>query len=300
MELVISLLICVIIVVFVMPSRILFPSKDFKKVMNLLNEEVEKKQKIVHIEKSILNKISSVGYKIMKLINIRVPHYNKSIYERKLLQAGLNKRFTIEGFYGLKIGMALLGGGYGLVLSMVTEMMLLKWIYYSIGIVCFFWPNMWLNNTIKTRQATILREMPAVLSSVAIVTESGQSLMQAISEVANIREGALVEEFQYTILEIQMGFSRVDAFERMMDRVQVTELSIFLSALTQSIEKGASGIGEMLKKQSTEMWQKRKENAKELAEKASIKLFLPLLLFVLPAMMIFLLAPAMLSLVGMM
>lgn len=300
MEIVISLLLCLIIVIAIIPSRTLFPSRDFKKVLQVLNTNQERKTKVVHLEKSILNKISILGVKFMKLFNVSVPVNKKEIYERRLIQAGLKNRFSIEGFWGLKLGMFLFGAFYGVLLSFATEQIFTKWICYSIAIICFFWPNMWLDNTIKTRRSKILREMPVILSSIAIVTESGQSLMQAISEVCSIKEGALIEEFKQSLFEIQMGFSRIDAFERMMDRVQVTELSIFLSSLTQSIEKGASGIGELLKKQSSDMWQKRKEHAKELAEKASIKLFLPLLMFVLPAMMIFLLTPAVISLLEMM
>lgn len=296
----ISILLSMILVILIIPARQLFPSSEFKKVAHILNDHPTKKQNVVLAEKSILDKIASLGYKLMKIFNMRVPVKQRVMIESKLVQAGLTKRFSIESFFGLKIGMIFVGGLFGILLATMTDVQVIKWICYSVCIVCFFWPNMWLDNTIKTRRFKIQQEMPFVLSSIAIITESGQSLLKAISEVSSIREGALVEEFQVTILEIEMGFTRVDALMRMMDRIQVTELSMFLSSLTQSIEKGSSGIAELLKKQSAEMWLKRKENAKELAEKASIKLFLPLLLFVLPAMMIFLLTPAVLSLIGMM
>ena len=98
------------------------------------------------------------------------------------------------------------------------------------------------------------------------------------------------------IEEIEMGISRKEAFERLAERIDIFEVTMFTSSIVQSIEKGSMGIVEVLKKQSDEMWNHRKELTRELAEKASIKLFFPLLLFVLPAMMIFLLSPAIFSL----
>lgn len=299
MPLIISFLIGLMIILMSVPTRTLLPSKQFKKVRLVLSEDI-KREETTDLEKAWFNKIASVGTKVNSLLKLRLSRKKYLEIENKLMRAGLKKRFTPVTFYGFKTGMLFIGGGYGLLLSVVTPVIFLKWICYSVAIVCFIWPNMWLENTIRTRKMSIQREMPFVLSSIAVMTESGQSLYQGIKEVAFMKEGALVEEFKTAIMEIEMGFSRVEAFERMRDRVQVTELSVFLSSLTQSIEKGSSGISELLKKQSEEMWKKRKEDAKELAEKASIKLFLPLLVFVLPAMMIFLLTPAVLSLVEMM
>ncbi|MBN2793960.1 MAG: type II secretion system F family protein [Clostridia bacterium] len=299
MPFIISFLIGLMIILISVPTRTLLPSKQFKKVRLVLSEDI-KQEETIDPDKAWFNKIASVGTKVNSLLKLRLSRKKYLDIENKLMRAGLKKRFTPDTFYGFKTGMLFIGGGYGLLLSVVTPVIFLKWICYSVAIICFIWPNMWLENTIRTRKMSIQREMPFVLSSIAVMTESGQSLYQGIKEVAFMKEGALVEEFRTAIMEIEMGFSRVEAFERMRDRVQVTELSVFLSSLTQSIEKGSSGISELLKKQSEEMWKKRKEDAKELAEKASIKLFLPLLVFVLPAMMIFLLTPAVLSLVEMM
>lgn len=299
MIILISILIGLTIIITMIPVRVLFPNKQFKKVVSVLSD-TKKTEKNIQLDKTMINRIADTGTKVNRLLGVKLSTKKYKKIDNQLMRAGLKNRFTPSTFWGFKTGMLFVGSGYGFLLSIVTPVLFLKWICYAVAVVCFIWPNVWLENAIKTRKYNIQREMPFVLSSIAVMTESGQSLFKAIKEVAFIREGALVEEFRIAIMEVEMGFTRVDAFERMMDRVQVTELSVFLSSLTQSIEKGASGISELLRKQSDEMWKKRKENAKELAEKASIKLFLPLLMFVLPAMMIFLLTPAVLSLISMM
>jgi tight adherence protein C len=294
---IISIFIGLFLVLLLTPMDIIFPDHNIKKVSAQVLDSKSVKEKSSSQEKSLLNKIADIGMIFTKIFNIKWSLYKRKKMENKLLKAGKKNRFNPESFLGLKIGMFVVGSSYGGVLSLLTPVPTIKYICYSTGIICFFWPNTWLKRAITERQNGIIKEMPFVLSSVAIITESGQSIMQSIQEVSSVREGPLSEEFKTTILEIQMGYSRIQAFEHMMDRVQVTELSIFLSALNQSIEKGGSGVSQLLKKQSNEMWKKRKENAKKLAEQASIKLFLPLLILVLPAMMIFLLTPAILSLI---
>jgi len=299
MESLISVLIGSLVVLILLPVRVLFPSNDFRKTMKALNSHSDYKEKTNTIEKSLLNKISDLGMAINKVFQIKFSRSKSVHIERKLIQSGLKSRFTVETFMGLKIGMLVVGILYGFLLSSLTPVATIKYMCYLSIMVLYFWPNMWLENKIRDRRHQIQKEMPFVLSSMAIIIESGLSLMQAITEVSKMRKGALVEEFQLTMLEIDVGFSRVEAFERMMDRVEVTEMSLFLSSLIQSIEKGSSGIADILKKQSDEMWKRRKEKARELAEKASIKLFLPLLLFVLPALLLFVLTPAVMSLIHM-
>lgn len=299
MELVISLLLGLVIVVMLLPTKLLFPNREFKKIVHKLEIKTDKIQEKKSTSESILDKIALLGYKIVRIFKLRYSVTNAKLIEQKLIKAGLNKRFSVNVFLGLKIGMVFLGGIYGGLLSLMTDVFMIKVLCYLVAPIGYFWPNIWIENLIQSRRYKIHKEMPFVLSSVAIIVESGQSLFQAIKEVSEMKEGVLVEEFQLVALEVDMGFSRTEAFERMIDRVQITELSIFLSALIQSIEKGSTGIAQLLKKQSDEMWKKRKEKAKEMAEKASIKLFLPLLLFVLPSMMIFILTPAILSLLKM-
>lgn len=225
-------------------------------------------------------------------------HLKRERNEKLLVKAGLQNRLTAYTLVGLRIGLAVVGTLYGTLSMNLMSAQAYKLLCMLLPVICYFWPSFWIKNMTTIRQNNIQKEMPFVLSSIAIVVESGQSLTQAIKEVSSSKKGILVEEFRIAILEIEMGFSRIQAFERMMDRVQSTDLSIFLSSMIQSIEKGTTGISELLVKQSDDLWKKRTEKAKSLAEKASIKLFMPLLILVLPSMLIFVLTPAILSLIA--
>lgn len=293
----ISLLLGIFVITMLMPMRVTALNHDFKYMLKAMDE------KSSHIVLSssgvgLLDKMSMIGSKILKLVKYEMKLDEQLKKEKILLKAGISHRFNAFTLLGLKIGLMLFGCLYGSLMMMILSSPIYRLCCFFLPIICFVWPSIWAKNMITIRQNTIQREMPFVLSSIAIVVESGQSLTQAIQEVAHQKKGILVEEFKVVVLEIEMGFSRVQAFERMMDRVQCTDLSIFLSSMIQSIEKGTTGISELLMTQSDDLWKKRTEKAKSLAEKASIKLFMPLLVLVLPSMLIFVLTPAILSLIA--
>lgn len=297
MSLILSIVFGLFLLLLLTPIDLIVSNHDFKKMLKAMDEVVVVEKKMM-LSKGPLDKVSSMGTKLLKLFKYQLPYKRQLIFEKEILKAGLNKRFTPFTFMGLKVGLLFIGIVYSLSMNNIMTNSLYKLICFLMPILCYLWPNIWIKNMTAIRLSKIQREMPFVLSSVAILVESGQSLNQSIIEVTKMKKGILVDEFKNCMLEVEMGFSRTQAFGRMMDRVQSKDLSIFLSALIQSIEKGSSGIADLLKKQSEDLWKKRTENAKALAEKASIKLFLPLLLLVLPAMLIFVMAPAIISLMA--
>lgn len=291
-----SFLIGSFIVILFLPINNTAMNHDFKNLLRTLDERSI--HSVKETNSGILERIALLGTRILKLMKYEISSQKRSKIEKDLLKAGLLSRFSPLSFIGLRIGLLILGIVYGVLSMNLMSAKLYKLICMLLPIMCYFWPTLWLKNMTTLRQNNIQKEMPFVLSSIAVVVESGQSLTQAIKEVSSNKKGILAEEFRLVILEIEMGFSRIQSFERMMDRVQNTDLSIFLSSMIQSIEKGATGISELLVKQSDDLWKKRTEKAKSLAEKASIKLFMPLLILVLPSMLIFVLTPAVLSLIA--
>lgn len=297
MNLILSIVFGIFLVLLLTPVNQILPNHDFKRMLKTMDEIVVV-EKEINRSKGPLDKISLYGTKLLNITKYKLPFKKQLSLEKELLRAGLNKRFTPNSFMGLKVGLVMVGVFYAFSTHNLMESYAYKLICLLMPVICFYWPNIWIKNITSIRLAKIQKEMPFVLSSIAVLVESGQSLNQSIIEVTRMKSGILVDEFKVSMLEIDLGFSRVQAFERMMDRIHSKDLSVFLSALIQSIEKGSSGVSELLNKQSEELWKQRTEKAKELAEKASIKLFLPLLLLVLPSMLIFVMAPAIISLIA--
>ncbi|NPA91031.1 MAG: type II secretion system F family protein, partial [Chloroflexi bacterium] len=98
-------------------------------------------------------------------------------------------------------------------------------------------------------------------------------------------------EFRRVIAELQMGIPRAEALRRMAQRAGVPELTSFVVILIQSERLGAS-ITRVLHAQAEAMRVRRRQRAEEEAHKAPVKMMIPLVLFVFPALFIVIVGPA--------
>jgi tight adherence protein C len=80
----------------------------------------------------------------------------------------------------------------------------------------------------------------------------------------------------------------------MSDRVGAEDLSNFISSLVQADKLGV-GLGNILRLQSDEVRRKRRQRAEEQAMKAPVKMLLPLVFFIFPALFVVLLGPALIQ-----
>ena len=70
-----------------------------------------------------------------------------------------------------------------------------------------------------------------------------------------------------------------------------------MSTIVQSSELGIS-IGDVLREQSRELRTKRRRRAEEKAQKLQLKLLMPLIACLLPAMFVVVLGPAVIQIIG--
>ena len=91
--------------------------------------------------------------------------------------------------------------------------------------------------------------------------------------------------------EMQFGKSRTESLRGLAERTDVPELKSFVSAMIQASELGIS-IGAVLREQAAEMRIRRRQRAEEKAQKLPVKILLPLITCLLPAMFVVVLGPA--------
>ena len=92
-------------------------------------------------------------------------------------------------------------------------------------------------------------------------------------------------------LEIHLGGSRVDAMRHMADRTKVDGLRSVAAVLVQS-ERFGTSIADALRSFAAGTRERRSSDAEEAAEKMAVKLLLPMVLFVFPAILIVTAGPA--------
>jgi len=220
---------------------------------------------------------------------------------QKLELAGNPGRIDAATFLSLRfVGAAVFGGGL-LLISILSpspwplgRVILVVGIFSALG---FFFPQLWLQGRINSRQTEVRKAMPDALDLLTICVEAGLGFDAAMAKVAEKWETQLSIMFGRCIREVQLGKPQREALRDMADRIGLPELTSFVAAVIQSQILGVS-LAKVLRIQSDQMRMKRRQFAEELAHKAPVKMIIPMALLTFPSIMIILMAPAAFQIAG--
>lgn len=162
------------------------------------------------------------------------------------------------------------------------------------GFLLFKGADVLLTRRVEERKVQIRTALPDVLDLLVISVEAGLGFEQALDRTVSAVPGALTDEFTRMLGEVRAGASRSDAMRNMERRCGVPELRSFVLAIIQADSFGVS-IGRVLRAQAEEMRIKRKQLAQEKAQKAPVKMLIPMVFCVFPALFIVVLGPAILN-----
>jgi tight adherence protein C len=291
MELVICLLVGVLLFIFLLPREVFINKSIYKSI-----KRKEEEQKEVEFENRVIFKFIHLSRRMSKYIPATILEKESVKLSNNIQYAGVQNKISVKDFLGAKVLITTITFAFFMFITLISPSMLNFLITIIASIMAYFVPDNWISMKAKRRKWTMEKEIPTILSSLAIITDAGLNLIPAIEETVRQHSGELSKEFEKTLEEIHIGVPQQEAFLRLSKRCNIDEITYFVSALTQGLEKGNSGITKIIREQAKESWNKRKYRAKELAEKASMKLFMPLLLLVFPAFIIFLIAPMIFSL----
>lgn len=155
-------------------------------------------------------------------------------------------------------------------------------------------PDARLNAAADVRRKQIRRQLPDVLDLLTISVEAGLGFEQAIDRITSSVPGPLSDEFNRMIGEMRAGSARSDALQGLEIRTGVDEVKSFVLSMVQADTFGVS-IGRVLRAQADEMRIKRRQLAQEAAQKAPVKMLLPMTFLIFPALFVVILGPAVIN-----
>ncbi len=181
----------------------------------------------------------------------------------------------------------------GFKLAVVTLMSALL----MIAAIGFYLPNVVLAALIRRRQRDIFENFPDVLDLMTVCIEAGLSVDAAINRVA--REAAATSpvisgELHLVTLELGAGGGKENALRNLATRTGVGDIDTLVTMLIQAEQFGTS-IGDSLRVHAEHLRIKRRRIAEEAAAKVSLKLLMPLIFCIFPALMLIMLGPAILQ-----
>jgi tight adherence protein C len=216
--------------------------------------------------------------------------------EEKLIVAGNPGGMSATDFLGLKVAGAASFGLIAFALIGVAGRNLGMGLLFGavFTLLGYILPEFWLGRRIKSRRHEIMLALPDTLDMLTISIRAGLGFDGALAKVVEKARGPLSDEFRRTLAEIRVGRARRDALRDMVDRTQVPPLTTFVGAIIQAEQLGVP-IARVLQVQSEQLRLERRQRAEELAAKAPIKMLLPLVGCIFPAMFVVILGPALIA-----
>jgi tight adherence protein C len=244
-----------------------------------------------------LETIADISQPISKL-SIPKEGWEGSVARLKLVNAGWRTPNAVAIFFAAKTVLALALPLFALVFLVGTQIetsVVTFWlILVALASFGFYLPNMVLSRRVKNRQRAIFEDFPDALDLLTVCVEAGLGLDAALMRVAaEIKLGSPVvaTELDLLLLELRSGFAKAKALRNFSLRTGVEDIESFSTLLIQA-DRFGTGIGASLRVLSDTLRTRRRMRAEEQAAKISLKLLMPLLFCIFPALMVVLAGPA--------
>lgn len=151
-------------------------------------------------------------------------------------------------------------------------------------------PNLFLSSKVKKHQGAIKNQLAETIDLMSVCMESGLSFDASLVKIAERMEGPLIDELMTVFRQIQLGKNRNDALRNLAESSDVKELKTFVSAVIQAGQLGIP-ITNVLRSQAEQLRMNKSEEIKEVAAKVPTKMTIPTILFILPSILLIIMAP---------
>ncbi|MCL1925978.1 MAG: type II secretion system F family protein [Syntrophorhabdaceae bacterium] len=155
----------------------------------------------------------------------------------------------------------------------------------------------WASLASSSRKAMYLvqRDLPVACFLLSLLLESGMGSSSAMQETASsIPRGPLSIELSDMVAARALGISKTESIRRSGERIPSEDYRLFLNHILQG-ERLGIGLSKSLRGLSSKMLESQDHRAETIAQQAAVKLLLPLVCFIFPAVFLIILSPVILG-----
>lgn len=163
-------------------------------------------------------------------------------------------------------------------------------------IIGFMAPDYSVYSAGEKRAMEIARALPETIDLLNMTVGAGLGFQAGLDRIARAESNPLSDEFRRVLAEIRLGENRARAFTAMAERINRPEIWSFTNSIAQ-VEKLGIPITKALQDQARSIRSERREKAREKAQKLPVKILAPIMIFLLPAVLVIVLAPAIFTMI---
>ena len=170
----------------------------------------------------------------------------------------------------------------------------LMWVFFA-GIVGFFLPDFFLSSKVKSRKYAIVRILPETVDLLSLCVSAGLDFMASVRWLTmKAKMNPMLEELKSLLEEVKIGRSKIEALRGMAKRLNIPEVTSFVRSLIQA-ERMGTPVEETFKIISDDVRTRRSYQGRREAMKTSLKMLIPLIVFILPIILIIVGGPVLLN-----
>ncbi len=182
----------------------------------------------------------------------------------------------------------------GLIFLAINPSLLMLCFVITFVLISYKIPEQILLVKIKKKRKDFNRYFSDAVDLLAVCLEAGLGIGAAIERVGEefiIFSPSISREFTRVSKDMASGIPRKEAFEALVERVQSEDLQSFVAFLIQSERLGIS-IAQNLYTFCDTLRNKRSQRVETLIQSTSIKMVIPMVFFLLPALFLVIIYPA--------
>ncbi len=259
-----------------------------------MSKEVEARRRRAERRDSLQQFLEVVGGRVTSPTGTR-----HGSLARKLSEAGYRHPNVVVLYMGIRALSALGFLVLGMVLAnFAPEPALRLLIMIGFGLLGWMIPFIIVKRKGAERRKALNRGLADALDLMVVCVEAGLGVNQALMRVAEEMDRvspAISDELTMVTLEMRAGTPREEALRNLAVRTENEDIRSWVNMMIQTDKFGTS-IADSLRIHSDTLRNKRQQRAEEAAAKLTVKMLIPLVIFVFPAIFIVILGPALITL----